>query len=53
MLYTKIIRVSSNWRIMADDQVARGLATSISYIISSLIGSRSRNYLYNSAPLWT
>ena len=41
------------WRRMTDDQVARRLATSISDIILSLIGSQSRKHLCNSVPLWT
>ena len=41
----KIIRATSNWRRMAGNQVERGLATSISGIISSLIGSQNRKHL--------
>ena len=53
ILSIKIIRVSSNWRRMVDNQVTSVLATSISDIISSLIQSQSRNHIWNSISPWT
>ena len=38
---------------MADDKLAIRLATSISYIISSLIGPKIRKNMWNYISLWT
>ena len=53
VLYNRIIKVPSNWIIIAYNKVASGLATSLSDIILSLIASLISNHLWNSVPLWT
>ena len=50
ILSINILRALSNWRRMADNQLSSGIEAPISYIISSLILSQSRRYMWNCVP---